>query len=103
MRNASRWEPKWRQAASASTCSRAETRPSGIRWPGRAGLLPKACLAAALAVALAGCSRPNEKQFLSKFESRPAPSFELKDLSDKPVTLAQFRGKLVVLAFFAYG
>lgn len=66
-------------------------------------MLRKTCLVATLAIAIAGCSRPNEKQFLSKFESRLAPSFTLNDLNDKPVTLAQFRGKLVVLAFFAYG
>lgn len=103
MRNVSRCEPKWRQTASASTPSRAETHPPGLRWIGHARVLRKTCLVATLAIAIAGCSRPNEKQFLSKFESRLAPSFTLNDLNDKPVTLAQFRGKLVVLAFFAYG
>ena len=103
MNNVSRCEPKWRQAAGASTHSRAETRPPGLRWTGRVRALRKTGLAATLAVAIAGCSHPTEKQFLSKFESRPAPSFKLNDLNDKPVTLAQFRGKLVVLAFFAYG
>ncbi len=39
--------------------------------------------------------------FLKPQAPRPAPEFTLKDLNGKPVTLAEYRGKVVLLDFWA--
>jgi thiol-disulfide isomerase/thioredoxin len=46
-------------------------------------------------VVLAGCSNARSG------DNRPAPPFELKDLSGKSVNLASFKGKVVLLDFWA--
>ncbi len=43
----------------------------------------------------------NKAEILSKIISETAPSFELKDLSGKTVNLAELRGKVVILDFWA--
>ncbi len=55
-------------------------------------LYPLAMVACALAVT--GCST---------MKGKPAPNFELTALDGKRVELASFRGKPVLLAFFAAG
>jgi len=59
----------------------------------------KVMLLAVLASGLlvSGCSTPVEAPKIGK----PAPSFELTDISGKPVSLSDFQGKPVVLNFWA--
>lgn len=70
-----------------------------------------------LAVAVVGCASPEQraaKKEMREFEARqrelvasltnkPAPDFELTALDGPKVKLSDFRGKPVLLAFFAYG
>ncbi len=51
----------------------------------------------------AGCASSPEQHFIRSVKNQPARDFELKDLSGKLVKLSAFRGKPVLLAFFAYG
>ncbi len=52
---------------------------------------------------VSGCAASPDKHFHSQMVNKPAPDFELKDLGGATVKLSQFRGKPVVLAFFAFG
>ncbi len=55
-------------------------------------------------IVLSACYPPHaaSKQTIdSRFRGRPAPEFHLKDLSGKTVSLSDFRGKAVVLNFWA--
>lgn len=56
-----------------------------------------------LAASLAGCSASSDSRLSERWQSKPAPNFALEDLNGKDVKLSDFRGKPVVLAFFAYG
>lgn len=49
-----------------------------------------------------GCTMSDER-FVAKMRHRPAPDFELKSLDGATVKLSDFKGKPVVLAFFAFG
>ena len=69
------------------------------------------------AIAFVGCMSPEEraakkqeKEFEAKqrelvagLTNKPAPNFELTALDGPKVKLSDFRGKPVLLAFFAYG
>jgi cytochrome oxidase Cu insertion factor (SCO1/SenC/PrrC family) len=50
-----------------------------------------------------GCSGIMERRFVSQIQDRPAPDFELTSLDGQKIRLADFRGKSVVLSFWAYG
>ena len=50
-----------------------------------------------------GCSGIAERRFVSQILDKPAPDFELTSLDGQKVRLADFRGKPVMLAFWAYG
>ena len=57
---------------------------------------PPSRIAAALcALVLAGCSAP------SGLEGKPAPDFTAPDLSGKPRALSEFKGRVVLLDFWA--
>jgi cytochrome oxidase Cu insertion factor (SCO1/SenC/PrrC family) len=60
------------------------------------GLLLVGCVAS-------GCTSSRAERLSRRMKNRPAPNFELKDLDGGTVRLADFRGKPVVLAFFAFG
>lgn len=51
----------------------------------------------------AGCAGIQERRFIAGVKDKPARDFELDDLSGQPVKLSSFRGRPVVLAFFAHG
>lgn len=60
----------------------------------------------ALLLAVAGIAAVSAQPFVSAAlqpaaERKPAPDFALKDASDKTVTLKDFRGKVVLLDFWA--
>ncbi len=61
--------------------------------------------AAVLALVLAGCSKtpsaPADAAMKSDQDRKPAPSFSLKDADGKPVTLADYKGKVVLVNFWA--
>ncbi|MBJ6727061.1 TlpA disulfide reductase family protein [Geomesophilobacter sediminis] len=48
-------------------------------------------------LAMAACTKPEE----APVEGKHAPDFTLSDLSGKPVTLSQLKGKVVLLNFWA--
>ena len=62
---------------------------------------------AALALLLAGCSKlslsrsPADGDVKSDKDRKPAPGFSLTDASGAPVSLAEYRGKVVLLNFWA--
>ena len=64
-----------------------------------------AAAAAVLAFVLAGCSKlsrsPSDAAVKSDKDRKPAPSFTLADADGKPVNLAEYRGKVVLLNFWA--
>lgn len=59
-------------------------------------------LSAALCVALSAPSAADDDRTLTPIPDKPlAPAFELKDPSDRPQRLADYRGKPVILNFWA--
>lgn len=60
---------------------------------------------AAAAIFVAGCSSQNTEQAVQKESpikgARPAPAFSLKDADGRTVNLADYRGKVVLLNFWA--
>jgi thiol-disulfide isomerase/thioredoxin len=56
-------------------------------------------LAAGLILVLAACSKPIDASSLPKLG--PAPAWTLKDVNGQPVTSDQFKGKVVVVDFWA--
>jgi peroxiredoxin len=65
----------------------------------------RAAAAAALAILLAGCSKlsrsPADAAVKSDKDRKPAPAFSLTDARGTPVSLAEYRGKVVLLNFWA--
>jgi peroxiredoxin len=63
----------------------------------------RAAAAAALVFLLAGCSKrsPSDATVKSDKDRKPAPAFSLTDARGTPVTLAEYRGKVVLLNFWA--
>lgn len=62
------------------------------------------CAFLAFAILLSsGCSWIKERRFISGIISQPAPDFELAGLDGKKVRLSEYRGRPVLLAFWAYG
>lgn len=59
-------------------------------------------LAGVAACIATGCQLPAPR-FAEAVERRTAPDFTLEDLQGQSVKLSEFRGRPVVLAFFAYG
>ena len=53
--------------------------------------------------AATGCATWESGQFSSRHKSKPAADFELTSLDGSRVRLSSFRGKPVVLTFWAYG
>lgn len=53
-------------------------------------------------IAFAGCIAPAGRAFDFPLKNKPAPDFELTALDGSKVKLSDYRGKPVVLAFFAY-
>lgn len=51
-------------------------------------------------VALGGCA---ESRYRTKWKNKTAPDFQLNDLAGHSVRLSDFRGKPVLLAFWAHG
>ena len=51
---------------------------------------------------LAGCADAAGRRFASQLKNKPAPDFELTALDGAKVKLSEFRGKPVLLAFFAF-
>ena len=62
----------------------------------------RAALTLSLA-ALAGCASSDERHFLASVRGKPAPDFTLKSLEGEEVMLKSFRGKPVLLTFWAAG
>ena len=58
-----------------------------------------AALSSALLLFLAGCSHPRELK--SEAQRRAAPNFTLKDADGNPVNLTDYRGKVVLVNFWA--
>ena len=71
--------------------------------PSKARLWPYLLLVVVLGVMLIGRMGQAEKQYLATFPDKTAPNFTLSDLNNNPVSLQDYRGKDVVLAFWAYG
>jgi len=59
--------------------------------------------AALMILGAAGCAGRAERRFVAGIKDRPAPDFELTALDGGQVKLSDFRGKPVVLAFWAFG
>ncbi|MEO8048992.1 MAG: TlpA disulfide reductase family protein [Acidobacteriota bacterium] len=62
-----------------------------------------AAASAALALLLAGCSRPSglPTELKSQDQRKPAPNFSLKDADGNAVNLTDYRGKVVLVNFWA--
>lgn len=63
-----------------------------------------AAAALALALVMAGCSRPSKEptsDLKPETQRKPAPNFSLKDADGKLVNLTDFRGKVVLVNFWA--
>jgi peroxiredoxin len=63
-----------------------------------------AAASAALALLLAGCSKPSRLptgELKSQGQRKAAPNFSLKDADGNSVTLADYRGKVVLVNFWA--
>ena len=63
-----------------------------------------AAASAALALLLASCSRPSSsptRELKSQGQRKPAPNFSLKDADGNAVNLADYRGKVVLVNFWA--
>ena len=84
------------------------SRPAARRASrGRLGRFPIAgaiALVAALATPAApradASPTPLKDAYLKRFLGRPAPPFSLKDMAGRPVSLAAYRGKVVLLNFW---
>ena len=50
-----------------------------------------------------GCSWIKERRFISDVMGKPAMDFELQSLTGETERLSDYRGKPVLLAFWAYG
>ncbi len=50
-----------------------------------------------------GCAWVAEQRFVSRIKNKPAPAFELMALDGNTVRLSDYRGKRVLLAFWAHG
>lgn len=61
-------------------------------------------LLAVLGCGMSGCANsPAEMAYRREMAGQAAPNFELKDLKGTSVTLAEYRGKPVLLAFWGLG
>jgi len=58
-------------------------------------------LFAMLSVSLGGCAQPQAKERKETQERKQAPNFTLKDADGKSVSLADYKGKVVLLNFWA--
>jgi thiol-disulfide isomerase/thioredoxin len=65
------------------------------------GLVPVVALAASLAVTLSARSAPPEDAINAAGNAATAPNWELKDLDGRTVRSSDFKGKVVVLDFWA--
>ncbi len=54
-------------------------------------------------LAPAGCAQLEAAKFTRQVKNKPARNFELTDLDGATVRLSEFRGKPVLLAFWAFG
>ena len=59
--------------------------------------------AALMILGATGCAGMAERRFVAGVKDKPAPDFELTTLEGGQVKLRDFRGKPVVLAFWAFG
>jgi peroxiredoxin len=64
-------------------------------------LIPRLAFAAVLVLLVAGCSRNTGGGVHSAGDRKPAPGFTLKDSSGAVVKLADYKGKVVLLNFWA--
>jgi thiol-disulfide isomerase/thioredoxin len=53
------------------------------------------------AMMISGCSRPPSESESSVQVGQPAPKFKLRDLNGKEITLDQYKGRVVLLDFWA--
>ncbi len=61
------------------------------------------CASLLVAIAIAsGCDWVAERRLVSRIKNKPAPQFELTALDGKAVRLSDYRGKGVLLAFWAH-
>jgi peroxiredoxin len=63
-----------------------------------------AAVAATVALIVVSCSRPSNlptSELKSEDQRKPAPNFTLKDADANPVNLADYRGKVVLVNFWA--
>lgn len=60
------------------------------------------CLGALIMIVFAGCFAPADRVFDFPLKNKPALDFELTALDGPKAKLGDYRGKPIVLAFFAY-